>query len=111
MEWHEVCTLLQGPVGEAVVFAKWNLSSRRQKPRSLYGNLIAYMENRLEEQPSDLRLRLSLVSHLEKAGRYEEAIHQIQRVLQFSPGDRRAKGTLLKLRLERRLSAIQNARI
>jgi len=92
------------------VFAKWNLSSRRQRPRALYGNLIAYMENRLEEQPSDLRLRLSLVSHLEMAGRYEEAIHQIRRVLQFSPGDRRAKSMLLKLRLERRLSAIQHIR-
>jgi Flp pilus assembly protein TadD len=64
------------------------------------------MENRLEEQPFDLRLRLSLVSHLKMAGRLEEAIHQAQRALQLSPGDRRAKSLLLKLRLERRFSAI-----
>ena len=103
--------MLQRPGGEAAVFAKWNLSSRRQKPRSLYGNLIACMENRLEEQPSDLRLRFSLVSHLEMAGRYEEAIHQVRRVLQFNPGDRRAKSMLLKLRLERRFSTIQRVRL
>ncbi len=93
------------------MFAKWLQSNRRTKPRALYGNLIAHMENRPEEQPSDMRLRLSLVSHLKMAGRFEEAIHQVQRAIQMSPGDRRAKGLLLKLRLERRISAIHRAKL
>ena len=93
------------------MFAKWLQPHRRTEPRALYGNLIAYMENRLEEQPSDLRLRLSLVNHLKMAGRFEEAIHQVQRAIQMSPDDRRAKSLLLKLRFERRISAIHRARL
>ncbi|MFQ5790222.1 MAG: tetratricopeptide repeat protein [Acidobacteriota bacterium] len=82
----------------------------RPRPRSLYGNLIAYMQHRLEEKPANLRLRLSLVSHLQEAGRYEEAIAQVQHILRANPEHRRAKGLLLRLKLEQRLARIHRRR-
>ena len=78
------------------------------KPRSLYGNLISQMEHRLDQRPGDLRLRFSLVSHLQKAGRFEEAIRQARDLLRLSPHDRRAKSVLLQLRLEQRLAALRH---
>jgi len=81
--------------------------SRASKPWNLYGNLISQMQLRLDQRPSDLRLRLSLISHLQKAGRFEEAIHQVRALLRLSPGDRRGKRMLLQLRLEQRLSALR----
>jgi thioredoxin-like negative regulator of GroEL len=81
--------------------------STGSKPRNLYGNLIHQMERRLDQRPGDLRLRLSLVSHLQKAGRVEEAIRQARDLLRLNPGDRRAKSMLLQLRLEQRLTALR----
>ena len=78
------------------------------RPRNLYGNLISQMEHRLHQRPGDLRLRFSLVSHLQKAGRIEEAIRQTRDLLRRSPGDRRAKSVLLQLRLEQRLAALRH---
>jgi thioredoxin-like negative regulator of GroEL len=69
----------------------------------MYGNLIAYMLRRLDENPNDLRLRLTLVSHLEMAGRYEEAVEHANRLLYLDPANRHVKGLLLRLRLERRI--------
>jgi hypothetical protein len=87
----------------------WRLGRDRSasKPRNLYGNLISQMQRRLDQRPSDLRLRLSLVSHLQKAGRFEEAIHQARDLLRLNPGERRAKSMLLQLRLEQRLAALR----
>lgn len=81
--------------------------SAASKPRKLYGNLISQMEHRLDQRPGDLRLRLSLVSHLQKAGRFEEAIHQARDLLRRDPSDRRVKSLLLQLRLEQRLAALR----
>jgi Flp pilus assembly protein TadD len=63
------------------------------------------MKDRLEEKPADQRLRLSLVKHLEMAGRYEEAILQVKRILLSNPDNRRAKGLLIRLTLEQRIAA------
>ncbi len=81
--------------------------SQRAKPRNLYGNLISQMEDRLHQRPGDLRLRFSLVSHLQKAGRFEEAIRQARDLLHLNPDDRRAKNVVLQLRLKQRLAAIR----
>jgi Flp pilus assembly protein TadD len=90
------------------MLASWRYKRRRpQQPRARYGNLIAYMQRRLEGQPSDMRLRLSLVSHLKMAGRYEEAIRQAEHILQRDPTNRRAKTLLLRLRVDQRLAFIQ----
>jgi len=90
----------------------WKRGSRRArsvgaKPRNLYGNLIFHMQRRLDQRPGDLRLRYSLVSHLQKAGRLEEAIQHARDLSRMSPGDRRAKSILLQLRLEQRLAAVR----
>lgn len=85
------------------MLARWRHKRHRPQPRARYGNLIAYMQRRLEEQPSDMRLRLSLVAHLKMAGRYEEAIHQTEDILQRDPDNRRAKTLLLRLKLDHRL--------
>lgn len=89
------------------MLANWRYKRHRPQPRSRYGNLIAYMQQRLERQPSDMRLRLSLVSHLKMAGRYEEAIYQTEHILRRDPTNRRAKALLLRLRLDQRLALIQ----
>ena len=77
------------------------------KPRNLYGNLICQMQRRLDQRPTDARLRFSLVWHLQKAGRLDEAIHQTRDLLRLDPDDRRAKSLLLQLRLEQRLAALR----
>jgi hypothetical protein len=41
------------------------------------------------------------------AGRYEEAIHQTEHILQRDPTNRRAKALLLRLRLDQRVALIQ----
>ena len=89
------------------MLAKWRHKRHRPQVRARYGNLIAYMQRRLEGYPSDMRLRLSLVSHLKMAGRFEEAIHQTKHILQRDPTNRRAKSMLLRLRLDQRLALIQ----
>ena len=78
----------------------------KSKPKCLYGNLIASMRSTLESEPSNHALRLALVTHLEKAGRYDEAIEQVLILLGKLPGHRRAKGLLLRLKLEQRLALI-----
>lgn len=88
---------------------RWRRSSERTAPRTPYGNLIAYMRRRLEAQPADLRLHLSLVTHLRMAGRYEEAIEEANRIVRMHPDHRRAKGLLLRLKLEQRLAGIQRS--
>ena len=87
------------------MFTKWIRSKHHRRPRSPYGNLIAYMKDRLEEKPADQRLRLSLVKHLEMAGRYEEAILQVKHILLSNPNNHRAKGMLVRLKLEQRFAA------
>jgi hypothetical protein len=67
------------------------------------------MLRRLEEKPNDLRLRLSLVSHLKMAGRYEEAVQHANHLLYLDPENRHVKGLLLRLRWERRISALQRS--
>jgi thioredoxin-like negative regulator of GroEL len=62
------------------------------------------MKLRLNQDPDDQRLRLSLVKHLKMAGRYEEAIDQTKHLLLRHPGNRRAKGMLIWLRLEQRFT-------
>jgi Flp pilus assembly protein TadD len=69
------------------------------------------MQKKLEAKPTDQRLRLSLVSHLEAAGRYEEAVLHARKAVRFNPESRRAKGMLLRLRLEQRLASIHRTRI
>ena len=91
-------------------FWRWARGRRRPKlrgPRNPYGNLISQMEHRLDQRPGDLRLRFSLVSHLRKAGRFDEAIGQARDLVRLNPDDRRAKSMLLQLRLEQRLVAIR----
>jgi hypothetical protein len=39
------------------------------------------------------------------AGRYEEAILQVRHILLSNPNNRRAKGMLIRLRLEQRFAA------
>jgi hypothetical protein len=90
-----------------LLLPKWGRRVDRPKPRKLFGNLISHMLSRLEERPHDLKLRLSLVAHLQKAGRLEEAIDQARDLLRLRPDDRRAKSILLQLRLEQRLTAIR----
>jgi Tfp pilus assembly protein PilF len=79
------------------------------RPRSLYGNLIAYMKGCLATHPANDSLRLALVSHLKEARRYEEAIREVQIILQRDPGHRKAKSLLLRLKLEQRLAAINRS--
>jgi Flp pilus assembly protein TadD len=86
------------------MFTRWYRNRNRRRPRSPYGNLIAYMKQRLNEQPADQRLRLSLVRHLEMAGRYEEAILQVKQLLVSNPHHHRAKGMLIRLKLEQRFA-------
>ena len=93
------------------MFTNWYRSRSFRQPQSLYGNLIAYMRNRLNEHPDDQRLRLSLVKHLEMAGRYEEAIDQTKHLLLHNPNNRRAKGMLIRLRLEQRFTPPRELRI
>ena len=92
---------------ESLFLSRWRRHRHRAKPRNLYGNLISHMQTRLRERPSDWRLRLSLVTHLQKARRYEEAIRQVQDLLRLQPDLRRAKRLLLQLRLEQRLANIR----
>jgi thioredoxin-like negative regulator of GroEL len=89
------------------MFTNWYRSKSHRRPPSLYGNLIAYMQLRLNQQPDDQKLRLSLVKHLEMAGRYEEAIDQTRHLLQHHPDNLRAKGMLIRLRLEQRLTGLR----
>ncbi|MCI0409708.1 MAG: tetratricopeptide repeat protein [Acidobacteria bacterium] len=84
----------------------WWRRREAARPRSLYGNLIAYMKGCLATQPANDSLRLALVSHLKEAGRYDEAIRELQFLLQRDPGHRKAKSLLLRLKLEQRLAAI-----
>ena len=88
------------------MFTMWHRSNEKAQLRPIYGNLIAYMLRRLDEKPNDLRLRLSLVSHLKMAGRCEEAFQHANRLLRLDPENRHVKGLLLRLRLERRISSI-----
>jgi hypothetical protein len=74
------------------------------KPRSLFGNLIASMKARLEGEPENVALRWTLVTHLARAKRYEEAIEQVKLVLGREPHHVKAKGLLVRLRVERRLA-------
>jgi hypothetical protein len=62
------------------------------------------MQLRLNQQPDDQKLILSLVKHLEMAGRYEEAIAQTKRLLLHHPDNLRAKGMLIRLKLEQRFN-------
>ena len=89
------------------MLSRWRRGGRRARPRALYGNLIAYMQTRLREQPADMRLRLALVSHLRLAGRYPEAVHEAEEILRREPSNRRAKSLLLRLRVEQRLAVLQ----
>lgn len=91
------------------MFARLRHTRKRFRPRALFGNLIADMQSRLEDEPADVRLRLSLVSHLRMAGRYEEAVQHVKRVLQVNPGNRQAKRLLLRLKLEQRVIALQRS--
>lgn len=87
----------------------WRRRREKLKPKSLYGNLIAFMKDSLRAQPVNHPLRLSLVVHLQKAGRYEEAIEQLLVLLGQDPGHRKAKGLLLRLKLEQRLALINRS--
>jgi thioredoxin-like negative regulator of GroEL len=62
------------------------------------------MQLRLNQQPDDQKLRLTLAKHLEMAGRYEEAIAHTKRLLLQHPDNLRAKGMLIRLKLERRFT-------
>lgn len=79
----------------------WQNPIRRRRPRSLYGNLIALIRKRLDDAPDDLRLRQSLARHLGHAGRYQEAIEEVTKVLDKDPRSPEAKRLLLGLRLHR----------
>ena len=85
---------------------EWCRIRNRPRVHSLFGNLIANMQARLEEHPADMRLRLSLASHLEKAGRFEEAVGEVRRILHHNPDYPQAKSMLWRLKLERRLAGL-----
>ncbi len=59
------------------------------------------MQRRLLEEPANVRLRLSLASHLGRAGRYPEAIEEAERLVAMSPSLPEAKRLLVGLRIHR----------
>jgi hypothetical protein len=77
------------------------MSRKRSHPP--FGNLIALIRKRLQQQPHDLRLRRSLVTHLGRAGRFREAIEEAERLLHLAPGDAGGRLLLLGLKLNRLL--------
>lgn len=79
----------------------WRRIRERRRPAAPYGNLIASIRTRLAEQPSDLRLRQSLATHLGLAGRYQEAIEEAETLVRMDPDRLSAKRLLLELRLHR----------
>ena len=81
--------------------SSWPSIPKRRRPRSPYGNLIAFMQRRLLEEPANVRLRHSLASHLGRAGRYPEAIEEAERLVTMSPSFPEAKRLLLGLRVQR----------
>lgn len=83
--------------------ATWKRITSRKRPQAPYGNLIAFIRERLVDEPDDVRLRQSLATHLSRAGRYGEAIEEAERLLQIAPRHAEAKRLLLELRLHRLL--------
>ena len=81
--------------------SSWRNILKRRQPRSPFGNLIAFMQRRLREEPANVRLRHSLASHLGRAGRYREAIEEAERLVAMSPSFPEAKRLLIGLRLHR----------
>jgi Flp pilus assembly protein TadD len=79
----------------------WKRNSSRKRPRATYGNLIALIRGRLQEDPNDVRLRHSLATHLGRAGRYGEAIAEAEKLVELAPEHSGAKRLLLGLRLHR----------
>lgn len=81
--------------------SSWRNILKRRQPRSPFGNLIAFMQRRLREEPANVRLRHSLASHLGRAGRYREAFEEAERLVATSPSLPEAKRLLIGLRLHR----------
>ena len=81
----------------------WRRSSSRKRPRVPYGNLIAFIRERLRDAPEDLRLRRSLATHLGRARRYDEAIEEAKRLIEMAPARLSARGLLIGLKLHRLL--------
>ena len=80
--------------------SSWPTILKRRRPRSLYGNLIAFMRRRLLDDPGNVRLRHSLAAHLGRAGRYPEAIEEAEQLVASSPSFPEAKRLLLGLRVQ-----------
>jgi Flp pilus assembly protein TadD len=87
--------------------ATWRRITSRKRPRARYGNLIAFIRERLMDEPGDVRLRQSLATHLSRAGRYGEAIEEAERLLEIAPGHAEAKRLLLEIKLHRLLRGDQ----
>jgi hypothetical protein len=83
------------------MYSSWRNILKRRRPRSLFGNLIAFKQRRLLDEPANVRLRHSLASHLGRAGRYPEAIEEAERLVAMSPSFPDAKRLLIGLRVQR----------
>lgn len=83
--------------------ATWRRITSRRRPKAPYGNLIAFIRERLRDEPNDLRLRHSLATHLSRAGRYAEAVEEAHHLLEIAPGHAEAKRLLLELKFHRLL--------
>lgn len=64
------------------------------------------MRDRLAKDPADQRLRLSLATHLRMAGRYDEAVAEVEKLLQSGSSDFETKRLLVGLKFHRLLRGL-----
>ncbi|HXV63122.1 MAG TPA: hypothetical protein VEK15_20655 [Vicinamibacteria bacterium] len=79
---------------------------RGLRPRAPYANLIAFMRDRLAKDPGDQRLRQSLATHLGMAGRYDEAVAEVEKLLESGSSDFETKRLLVGLKFHRLLRGL-----
>lgn len=74
---------------------------RRVRPKAPYGNLIASLREKLNDEPGNLDLRLSLATHLGRAGRYGEAVEEAEKLVSCAPSGFGARRLLVSMKLHR----------
>lgn len=75
----------------------------------MYGNLIAAMRVKLNDEPGNLDLRFSLATHLGRAGRYEEAVEEAEKLVSAAPSGFAARRLLVSLKLHRMILGTRRA--